>query len=304
MTRESPSLTRESDRCRVCGATTAIVGEKRSDWDGRLYQLGQCPACHYSFVVAPRTDFAAIYDAAYYRGEGAGRCIAYEAAVRDDDAVQRYEWRAVLDILTALLDLNSGTRWLDFGCGLGGLVRYARERGFDVVGFDEGYAAERLRSDGIPTIERSAFNRSRGSFDVVTAIEVIEHTLDPIAFLREIRNLLRPGGVFFLTTGNARRFRTRLSSWSYVEPDVHISFFEPETLMSAYERVGLEAEHPGYVRGFTGLIRSKILGTLGVNKMGVFERLVPWPIVSRLADRRYGVSLQPTARRPMEPERT
>ena len=45
-------------------------------------------------------------------------------------------------------------------------------------------------------------------------------------------------GLLFLTTRNAAPFRKRLSSWRYVVPDVHVSFFEPTTLAVALEVAG------------------------------------------------------------------
>lgn len=40
------------------------------------------------------------------------------------------------------------------------------------------------------------------TFDTVISCETIEHLPDPVAALREIRRVLRPGGVLFLTTPN------------------------------------------------------------------------------------------------------
>jgi len=39
-----------------------------------------------------------------------------------------------------------------------------------------------------------------GRFDVITCTEVLEHTLDPFAAVRELRRLLKPGGRLFLST--------------------------------------------------------------------------------------------------------
>ena len=48
------------------------------------------------------------------------------------------------------------TRWLDFGCGNGGLVRWAREHGVDnVVGHETGWIASRAQAQGIPMIDAS-----------------------------------------------------------------------------------------------------------------------------------------------------
>src|SRR5688572_17432358 len=52
-------------RCHVCGHVAEPAGEKYSSFSKRSFALAHCPSCRYSFVVDPRTDFAAIYDADY-----------------------------------------------------------------------------------------------------------------------------------------------------------------------------------------------------------------------------------------------
>lgn len=248
-------------------------------------------------MVDPRTDYENIYDSEYYAGRGADPDVNYDLSVADPQATQRYEWQGVYEIVSGLTTVDRHTRWLDFGCGLGGLVRYVRDHGVDVVGHDEGYGAQRLQLDGLPYVARSDFDSVRGTFDVITAVEVIEHLVDPIAALRDIAELLKPGGLLFLTTGNAEPFRGKLESWRYVNPDVHVSFFEPRTLDRAMRTVGLTPTYPGYTPGYDNLIRAKILRTLGRKRSARVEALLPWSLIGRAADRRFKVSAHPVGRR-------
>jgi SAM-dependent methyltransferase len=284
--------------CRVCAQPASVTSTVTSRFSGRDFELAQCPACHYSFIVEARTDFDVLYDEAYYRGEGADPLVQYEREVTDPRTVRMYEWRAILAIVEHLRGGLGSARWLDFGCGLGGLVRYARDRGIDSFGFDEGYAAGRLRQDSVPALSSAELDVAEESFEVVTAIEVLEHLIDPVATLRRLAALLRPGGLLFLTTGNAEPFRNRMETWSYVQPDVHIGFFEPATLATAFRRAGLKPAFPGYVPGFTDLYRYKILKNLGRKRRDLLQDFVPWPLVARTADRRYRLSKHPVAWKP------
>lgn len=283
------------DTCDVCGEPVVPAGKKRSTFSGREYALAQCPSCRFALVVEPWTDYDAIYDEAYYRGRGANPHDDYFAEL-DGHTARRHAWRGMQRIVGTLTDLTPHTRWLDYGCGLGGFVQYLREHGTkDAEGHDVGYAAEWLRASS-PEILVDDLERSGASYDVITAIEVIEHSVDPVGDLRRLRALLRPGGVLFLTTGNARPFRGRLERWWYVMPDVHVSFFEPSTLALALERAGFAAEKVPRGRGWDDLVRYKVVHVLPRPIQRVADLVVPWRLAARLVDRRYGVSEQPAGR--------
>jgi SAM-dependent methyltransferase len=281
--------------CAVCGAPASITESLWSSFSDRDFELAHCSSCHYSFVVDPRADFAALYDEQYYRGRGADPTVDYERELHDPRTVRRYEWQAIVEIVRHLRGPLDRVRWLDFGCGLGGLVRYGREHGIEISGFDEGYAADRVREEGIPALSPVELDMAAGSFDVVTAIEVLEHLIDPMVTLRRLAALLRPGGLLFLTTGNAEPFRDRLAKWSYVQPDIHVGFFEPGTLATALRGAGLQPAFPGYVPGFDSLLRYKVLKNLRQKRRHAVEGIIPWPLVARAVDRRYRVSAQPIA---------
>jgi SAM-dependent methyltransferase len=246
-------------------------------------------------VSNPRLDFDAIYSEDYYRGRGADPLVDYlNEAEHPETTIRQFEWRGVWQVVSGLMPITPETRWLDYGCGVGGLVLHLRHRGLKhAVGFDQGWSLRYLRQRDIPHVTDSDLDGAAATFDVVTAIEVIEHAVDPLAALARVRALLRPEGLLFLTTGNASPFRDRLPSWGYVRPDVHVSFFEPSTLALALETAGFDPTFPGYIPGWEDIIRFKVLKTLRRQQISRLAAVVPWRLASHLIDRRLAVTAHP-----------
>ena len=79
--------------------------------------------CRYAYIAEPWTEFARIYDDAYYAGMGADPLVDYQFELEEPDATIRvYEWRGIVRLVETLLGGLDGIRWLDFGAGNGGLV--------------------------------------------------------------------------------------------------------------------------------------------------------------------------------------
>ena len=110
-------------------------------------------------------------------------------------------------------DLNwlKGKAVLDLGCGGGVLAEPMAHLGGTVTGIDVGKesiaAAKRHAKAGglditykVSTAEAEAKGKAR--YDIVVASEVIEHVENPALFIASAAKLLKPGGLFFLTTLN------------------------------------------------------------------------------------------------------
>jgi SAM-dependent methyltransferase len=295
--RASSQVSAQTLRCPICDGSTTELGAKWGAWKKQWFYLRRCSDCGFSFVANPWTDYHQIYNEGYYCGAGADPLINYVFELESPHlTIRSYEWQGILEVVKSLVPVDSTTEWLDFGCGNGGLVRYCREQaGCRSVGFDEGWIREKAMAANVPCLDRAQLDARPGTFDVVTAIEVLEHVESPIEILSRIRTLLKPGGLFFYTTGNARPYRDRLSKWRYVVPETHISYYEPESLRQALIRCGFRPEFRGYLPGFDHIMRFKILKNLRFKRTAAWQNALPWGLLGRMADARFKVTAHPVA---------
>lgn len=287
--------------CKICSShKIEFVGKKIGQWLKKEYSLFRCSNCGFAFVGNPSIDYENIYNMTYYSGEGADSKVDYLFELENSHMTsRRYEWEGIVKTVTSIRQslhqsVDENTRWLDFGCGAGGLVMWLQKKvGCQVVGFDEGAIAQLARKKGIPILNRDELLRHKGAFDVVTAIEVMEHVTEPLETLKQIRSLMKPGGIFFFTTGNAQKFKRGIINWSYVVPEVHISFYEPETMEYALTASGFKPFWPDNRCGFKDIITYRILKNLGVRTCSAWQKVIPWGMLTWIADKIYGVTSFP-----------
>lgn len=290
-------MTSAANTCRLCRATATPAGVTRGRRTGREFSFLRCTGCGFVWVREPWTDYAAIYDDRYYRGEGSDPSVDYAFEYNHPEvSVRRAEWDGILAAVSACEPQLK--RWLDFGCGNGGLVRHVKKSRseIEINGYDTGAWARRARQDGVPILDDRELHSAEGRFDVVTAIEVIEHVVDPLDFLRTIRRLLRPGGLFFYTTGNAAHAPAEFKNWSYVAPEIHVSYFTPRAMTLALEGTGFRATPRGTLPGDVSILRYKILKGLRRKRQRAWQAWVPWSVLTPVFHRRLGMGEMPLGR--------
>ncbi len=140
---------------------------------------------------------------------------------------------------------------LDIACFDGrflGLV----DRRFDKSGIEiQSEAAARARAAGVQIIaadfEDLAVISASGSdhnFSVVTAFDILEHTHDPLHFVRLAIGALRPGGVLIVGTGNtdSPSWRWMGNAYWYCANPEHLSFINPAWCEWAAQQLGCEVD--------------------------------------------------------------
>jgi SAM-dependent methyltransferase len=121
--------------------------------------------------------------------------ILYE--VEEDHWWHSSRRRLVMDQLRARYHGRAGLRLLDAGCGTGlmlqELASLGQAEGVDIS--EEALAFCRQRGlENVSHADVGNLPHPDSSFDVITALDVLEHMEDDVATVREFRRVLRPGG--------------------------------------------------------------------------------------------------------------
>jgi SAM-dependent methyltransferase len=97
---------------------------------------------------------------------------------------------------------GTGKTLLDIGCREGAQSRQFEEAGYTVTSID----IEKRYDNCIVHDCNEPLPFNDESFDVIWSSEVVEHLVDPDAVARELRRVLRPGGVALVTVPNSFPF--------------------------------------------------------------------------------------------------
>lgn len=172
-----------------------------------------------------------------------------DSDVSDADPTTPERRRRLLDVLAR--EVPEGSRVLDLGCGAGKFAAWMNEAGYQAMGVDvSGRAVEKARRDH-PEVRYEVLEADGRipcedeTLSAVWSSEVIEHILPVDQYLSEVRRVLRPGGLFVLTTpyhGLIKNLGIVLLGFSkHFKPEgSHIRFFDRAGLSRVLIRAGFE----------------------------------------------------------------
>lgn len=221
-----------------------------------------CPVCGDNRVCYERT----------VRGFDLDRCLAcgmifvnpqygpeslatlYHDRENSDELIQLYARLTTPGVLADIeriiveleMILPGQGRILDVGCGAGYFLERAVKRGWDGHGIDFGSwvrkatAVRGLTNVYVGSIFDCKF--MNGSFDVVSASQVLEHLPNPKRDLEEIRRIIRPGGLIYANVPNYQclSILLRRDDFELNEPPQHVNYFTPKTLKNLLQKSGFE----------------------------------------------------------------
>jgi 2-polyprenyl-3-methyl-5-hydroxy-6-metoxy-1,4-benzoquinol methylase len=260
-----------SQHCILCGCTSFILR-----YHSTTYEVRQCTKCGLGYTWPPVQNEERIQEnESNYTIKN--RLKTYNS--RKKDLLDRNQLR-LLEI-TKLLGNHNGAL-LDLGCSTGFFLERAQEIGWKVHGVEMNsetgtYARDQLGMDiFIGTLEEAHY--TSGEFDVVTAWDVIEHVQDPVQLLKEVKRILRPGGVLALQVPNINSLMVKKTGnyWNWWTLPDHINHFTPQSIQNLLNYSGFEVNSLQTWEPVSDFIENVLTAALhvAIDTPGLYARLI------------------------------
>jgi len=160
-----------------------------------------------------------------------------------------------------------GTRVLDIGCGTGELLGELHKRNCEVWGVDSDkrdieVAKQFFGLSNLYAMPLDDFflKMDLPLFDIITFFEVLEHLDNPLAFIDNVKKLLKPGGRIIMSVPSRDRMLANLYDWDF--PPYHLSRWNVTAISNLFAKIGFKInsikysdETMHFLELFTGLLR-------------------------------------------------
>jgi len=247
--------------CRICSTETVpFLRISTDDLDEpfldatlrsrlRELELRRCAECGCLWAADPRQDDRVLSEA-YERVVD----VYFDSQENDPRYVQFYK-----NLEQFVKRYAAGRTILDVGCGDGVFLSYMSsdwsKKGIEPSASGATLARKRNFDIAHATLDTAP---KQYEADVISALDVIEHVIDPHQFVESFKRHLRPRGVVLLLTGDADSYPAKIAGprWSYLRWCGHISVFSRSGLRRLLESHGFEilawrrCEHPSSPGGF------------------------------------------------------
>lgn len=179
-------------------------------------------------------------------------------------------------VLYLLLSERGNNRYVDVAGGYGMLTRLMRDYGFDFYWSDK--YCQNLMARGFN------YSQELGPCRAVTAFEVLEHTEDPVGFVKDALCFGQTDTLIFSTDLYEGNPPPPGEWWYYsFETGQHIAFFKRKTLQTVADKLGLNFYSNGAIHILT---RANLNNVLLKVYSGRWSLLIIWWVRLHLKSRR------------------
>lgn len=194
--------------------------------------------------------------------------------------------RSHQDLLDLILSQKAGGNLLEIGCAYGFFLKHA-ENYFNSTGIDiSNFAIKKAKNNclksnlSVGDIETEIDKYPNNYFDVIVAIDVLEHLQNPSLLLSKISKKLKKGGLIFFRVPNKSsliyylsKFPGMSNSWCGNQDKTHISLYSVNKWINIINKNGFNCRTYSAIPSY---FMRTLLNSIGIKKIFYQNLFLPF----------------------------
>lgn len=221
--------------CPICshGESSSFLQVKDYTVSNEVFHLVQCIQCKFVYTDQPpaQDEIGKYYQSSDYISHTDSKKGLFNQVYQ---LVRNISLKHKFNLLKSSTDQKNG-QLLDYGCGTGAFLKYAKNKGWNVVGMepDEGAREKASLLLGTPVSSPSHLNHLiSNSFDAISLWHVLEHVHDLHDTLDEFKRLLKNNGILIVAVPNHSSWDAKYYKqyWAAYDVPRHLYHFTPDSI--------------------------------------------------------------------------
>ena len=129
---------------------------------------------------------------------------------------------------------------LDIGCGTGDFLAAAKNRNWNVLGYEPNVGARKLAEEKGVSIVEDTKSIEEGTLDIITLWHVFEHVPDLENQIKELYRLLKPNGILIIAVPNYKSYDAQYygKHWAAYDVPRHLWHFSQQSIPLLFNPFG------------------------------------------------------------------
>lgn len=163
---------------------------------------------------------------------------------------------------------------LDYGCGVGDFLTYAKQKKLTILGVEPNQNAREIAQQklGESSVIDKTISEINEQFDYITLWHVLEHIHDLENFIPSLKDKLKDDGTLLIAVPNFKSFDAKYYKkyWAAYDVPRHLWHFDPQSIQSLFKEFDMSIEKT-YPLWFDSFYVSILSEKFRKNKFGIIS---------------------------------
>lgn len=239
--------------CVICSCKKFSKIEKRVR-DSIRHCVVKCEKCgHIQLSPIP----SLIEEREFYNKNLQSKNISLPTKISDVSLNSYHDTKRRADFVSKYCSKKS--RILDVGSGDGFFLKEMDKRGYEIMGLEvsnerreTSKRVAKVKVLDVDLTNKSITNENLGKFDCITLFHVLEHIINPVAFLQNIKKFIKTNGKIIIEVPNLKD-ALLLENKNYKDfywQRAHLSYFYDNSLIKTIKKSGLLTKDVFFVQRY------------------------------------------------------